>query len=719
MQVQSHISMRRGVSTAGLFLVQMMVATVSHSASPAGASDELEARSLEARLLMDCPPAVRDHNPNRRVLQVIDGVVHRWAEYDLDADTSMCIILERPEFQILSAGEASELMARSSTWEVRLPDPEHWEILPHDAPELDLPPPVIDFGAVPRADISPSTTLPDTEYIPAESSRRGLAASEPQRDPIYSPQLQQNNAQTDISPQVVIGDEDDRVRRSLSQVQSHPWNTIGHLSQQYPTMNRYRCTAFLVGPYLALTNGHCVYNDERDDEGGTVRAAELSPGQFSAGQGEEIIRPYGTHPVYRVRLNSGWTNDEWAWHFDYAGLNLSRPFTEITTFMPLVFEDPGAQTMNTSGYPRLVHEDTDDEEDPSMAQWWNASDSTSIGGTNDRLLFHDADSSGGQSGSPLWRFISPDRRVIAVHCCGSDDNQINWGPRLVSQNQNLIENWLDWTPPGTPGLADDFGEIDLPNAGRGFMVRNNVGATRQVFEPNHCGNEDAGRSMWWTWTPPVSRPVTFTAISSNMDLILATYRGSDLRFLNSQGCDDSAGGTNSVTFTPSFQAQHAVVVDGAQGDEGTFALEWSIEPPENDDFADALNIPGSGGARAGDNWGATGEIGEGLHCGNFTDTSVWWTFSPRVNPGRLYIDTEGSNFDLLIAVYTGDAVDERTLVTCDDSAGSNNEVEFATRPGERYYVAIAGRSHAQGHITLNYQWTETSVEIFQDRFEVE
>ncbi len=485
MQVQSHISMRRGVSTAGLFLVQMMVATVSHSASPAGASDELEARSLEARLLMDCPPAVRDHNPNRRVLQVIDGVVHRWAEYDLDADTSMCIILERPEFQILSAGEASELMARSSTWEVRLPDPEHWEILPHDAPELDLPPPVIDFGAVPRADISPSTTLPDTEYIPAESSRRGLAASEPQRDPIYSPQLQQNNAQTDISPQVVIGDEDDRVRRSLSQVQSHPWNTIGHLSQQYPTMNRYRCTAFLVGPYLALTNGHCVYNDERDDEGVTVRAAELSPGQFSAGQGEEIIRPYGTHPVYRVRLNSGWTNDEWAWHFDYAGLNLSRPFTEITTFMPLVFEDPGAQTMNTSGYPRLVHEDTDDEEDPSMAQWWNASDSTSIGGTNDRLLFHDADSSGGQSGSPLWRFISPDRRVIAVHCCGSDDNQINWGPRLVSQNQNLIENWLDWTPPGTPGLADDFGEIDLPNAGRGFMVRNNVGATRQVFEPNH------------------------------------------------------------------------------------------------------------------------------------------------------------------------------------------------------------------------------------------
>ncbi|QOC21808.1 trypsin-like serine protease [Wenzhouxiangella sp. AB-CW3] len=717
MQIRKNTSVGRSPSTAAMFLVLMVMAAMGQSASLAGESDELEARSLEGRLLMDCPSAVRDYNPHRRVLQVIDGVVHRWAEYDLADGISMCVILERPDFQILSADEASELMARSSTWEVYLPDPEYWEILPPDAPELDLPPPAIESGELPGREVSPSADEPDTEYFPAESSYRGLAAPRPKYD--LSTEIEQYKPRAEGGPQVVIGDEDDRVRRSLVQVQSHPWNTIGFLSQQYPTMNRYRCTAFLVGPHLALTNGHCVYNDERDDEGGTVRAAELSPGQFSAGQGEDVIRPYGTHPVYRVRLNTGWTSDEWAWHFDYAGLNLSRPFTEITTFMPLVFEDSGAQTMNTSGYPRLVHEETNEEEDPSMAQWYNTSDSTSIGGTSDRLLYHDADSSGGQSGSPLWRFISPDRRVIAVHCCGSDSSEINWGPRLVSQNQSLIENWLDWTPPGTPTLADDFGEVDLPNAGRGFMVRDNVGATRQVSEPNHCGNDDAGRSMWWTWTPPVSRPVTFTAISSDMDLILAAYRGSDLRFLNLQGCDDSAGGNNTVTFTPNFQVQHAVVVDGAEGAEGSFALEWHIEPPENDDFADALNIPGTAGARAGDNWGATSEIGESLHCGNFTDTSVWWTFPPRVDPGRLRIDTEGSNFDLLIAVYTGDAVDERTLVACDDSAGSSNEVEFATRSDERYYVAVAGVSHDQGHISLNYQWTETSIEILHDRFEVD
>lgn len=671
---------------------------------------DLQLETIASRTLLPCPSGISAVEPNRRVLQVIEMTIHRWAEYDLDEGRAMCIVLERPEARLLDVGEALDLLHRSRAWEAPLPEFEHWERLPSDAWQLQAPAPVLDFTQPPSGEFSVDARLPDTEYVPGERETSVGIGSE-SGDP---------RSLSEIATRVVIGDDDERLRRSLSHVQNHPWNTIGFFLHQYPFGTIARCTAFLVGPYLALTNGHCVYNDERNNRGGTIRAGELAPGQFSAGQGEEVIRPFGNHPVYRVRLNNGWVNDESAWHYDYAGLNLSRPFSDITTFMPLVFEDPGAQTLNTSGYPRDVFVDTEDQESPSHAQWWSSSEETSIGGTNDRLMYHDADTSGGHSGSPLWRFISPDRRVVAIHCCGSDDLEINWGPRLVSQNQGLIENWLGWQPPATPPAADDFGEVELYDRGRGMFLANNTGATRQVAEHNHCGNDDAARSLWWHWVPPVhNRTINVTATSSDMDLVLAVYRGPRVDALAERGCDDTPGGSNTVTFTPTFTQldQHNVVVAGAQDAEGVFALSWEVEPPANDDFVNRLTLWGADGNRSGDNWGATAEIGEGLHCGNLASTSVWWTYEPQSVPGRLQIDTDGSDFDVVIAVYTGDAVNDLTEQACNADVGSNLAVELNTLPGQSYHVAIAGRSGDQGSIAINYEWEETGVEIFQDRFE--
>ena len=80
--------------------------------------------------------------------------------------------------------------------------------------------------------------------------------------------------------------------------------------------------------------------------------------------------------------------------------------------------------------------------------WHSAGDVVSV---DARVVRYLADSSGGNSGGPVWAHSSSTglRRVVAVHAFG--DTSSNGGPRLVSQNQNLIETWMQQTPPfGTP-----------------------------------------------------------------------------------------------------------------------------------------------------------------------------------------------------------------------------------------------------------------------------
>jgi CSLREA domain-containing protein len=61
---------------------------------------------------------------------------------------------------------------------------------------------------------------------------------------------------------------------------------------------------------------------------------------------------------------------------------------------------------------------------------------------------------------------------------------------------------------------------------------------------------------------------------------------------------------------------------------------------------------------------ATGEEDEPSDC--LTDTaSVWYSFMPDSNQ-FVTIDTEGSSFDTVLAVYTGVAVDDLTLLACKD-----------------------------------------------------
>ncbi|MBN2851117.1 MAG: hypothetical protein JXQ23_00115 [Clostridia bacterium] len=219
----------------------------------------------------------------------------------------------------------------------------------------------------------------------------------------------------------------------LIDTSSYPVNTSGYIRIIYPNEGAYRASGFLVTPYTILTNGHVVYHA---DYGGYVTSLEFSPGQYQLTASGEIIRPYGTKAAVSWETNAQYLATE-DFPYDYAAAHFLEPFTGIDTFMPLVFNYL-PEYINIVGYPASAMGTS------SNGSWHSYGEV--VDATTSMLLCYKAYSSGGSSGSPVWEYDSDTglRRVIAIHGFGSTD--FNGGVRLISSNQALIEEWMQWSP---------------------------------------------------------------------------------------------------------------------------------------------------------------------------------------------------------------------------------------------------------------------------------
>jgi subtilisin family serine protease len=151
--------------------------------------------------------------------------------------------------------------------------------------------------------------------------------------------------------------------------------------------------------------------------------------------------------------------------------------------------------------------------------------------------------------------------------------------------------------------------------------------------------------------------------------------------------------TNSISFTNN------------DADEGTFnfSLNGTIgtPPTSNDNFADAFTLTGSSATATGSNLDATGESGEPNHAGVSSPlNSVWWKWTAP-SSGPVTINTNGSNFDTTLAVYTGTSVSGLTEIAANDDSGSvQSSVTFTAVAGTNYKIAVDGYSSSVGNINL-------------------
>src|SRR5918994_2715465 len=132
-----------------------------------------------------------------------------------------------------------------------------------------------------------------------------------------------------------------------------------------------------------------------------------------------------------------------------------------------------------------------------------------------------------------------------------------------------------------------------------------------------------------------------------------------------------------------------------------------IPRPANDAFASAQTLTGAAATVSGTNVDATKESGEPNHAGNTGGKSVWYKWTPQAS-GATTIDTAGSNFDTLLAVYSGGAVNSLTEVASNnDDNGLQSKVSFTANAGTTYQIAVDGLGAAAGNINLRLASTST------------
>jgi hypothetical protein len=122
--------------------------------------------------------------------------------------------------------------------------------------------------------------------------------------------------------------------------------------------------------------------------------------------------------------------------------------------------------------------------------------------------------------------------------------------------------------------------------------------------------------------------------------------------------------------------------------------------PDNDNFASAAELQGREASASGTNKDATKEAGEPNHAAKAGGASVWYRWTAPAS-GKATISTCDSDFDTLLAVYTGSAVNALTGVAAnDDTCGLRSSVSFQAAAGDTYRIAIDGLNGAIGTYEL-------------------
>jgi len=367
----------------------------------------------------ECPGDLAALSPDRGVAQWIENTFYEWDEYLVGGDDGsecVCIVMSRPESSVLTASEASTLLSSSMLWiRESLPDPDKMEVVDHDDPSLrgqaQLPY-IGDDGIVSRIYEAPSTR----EYP----------------------------------------SNDDRER--VTNTTAYPWNTVAYMQSNFPAANGYpalstRGTAFVVGPYSALTCGHNIY-----DLNGSRWASStfIAPGQrqdFTAGA---VSRPYGVSYPGQVWTLSNYINSSptssFQFRYDIGAVTFETTFSSGSTYMPVQFNysPRSGDILNTSGYPATVRGLG------SSAQWLS---SGRIWSSDQWNFLHSIFISPGNSGGPTFAYYGGDTfRIVGVAVATGPSETLS--TRFAPWNQSIVTEWISHNP-NQPAPTDPI-DVEIP-----------------------------------------------------------------------------------------------------------------------------------------------------------------------------------------------------------------------------------------------------------------
>ena len=213
-------------------------------------------------------------------------------------------------------------------------------------------------------------------------------------------------------------------------------------------------------------------------------------------------------------------------------------------------------------------------------------------------------------------------------------------------------------------------------------------------------------------TPPsiLVHPASITrSVDQNLSLCVTAAGSDPFHYQWRKNGVNLPGFTNSCLaidrVQPDDGGTYSVVVLNAAGAVESLPARVLIDVQKigsMDDFID--RVPLGNEVSRGNNEGASKETGEPDHAGSPGGRSVWYTLSPNDN-GIVTVQTQGSTFDTLLAVYTGDDLQTLELLAQDEDRGGffSSSVQFRVEAGNQYPIAVDGFDGAAGDFIISWE----------------
>ncbi|MBJ7461516.1 MAG: fibronectin type III domain-containing protein, partial [Ilumatobacteraceae bacterium] len=170
----------------------------------------------------------------------------------------------------------------------------------------------------------------------------------------------------------------------------------------------------------------------------------------------------------------------------------------------------------------------------------------------------------------------------------------------------------------------------------------------------------------------------------------------------------------SLTNNTSYQFRVKAVNTAGSGESSNVVSARPFALGANDPFAGGIALVGNAGAVVDSTLLATRETGEPTHGGFGGAASIWYRFTAPGN-GVLSVTTQGSNFDTLLGVYSGSALNALTVLGANDDAPKLgvlwSKVEGNVVAGTEYSIAVDGWNARKGAVKLNWSFVASTLPI--------
>ncbi|MEA2621125.1 MAG: hypothetical protein QOH61_35 [Chloroflexota bacterium] len=270
-------------------------------------------------------------------------------------------------------------------------------------------------------------------------------------------------------------------------------------------------------------------------------------------------------------------------------------------------------------------------------------------------------------------------------------------------------------PPGN----DDFANATVINyAALPYSTSlNPSGATDEGAEhEQYCG--ESHDSLWWRFAPTQTGVFRADTIGSDFSTQLDVFRGTTLAGLADVDCnydintDDPDQYTSRLTFKANAGSRYYIraTTEGVNENPNVLVLHLrKTKALANDDYANAKTIPSLPFETDAVNINATSQSNEPRvnQCDSIGLTR-WYAYTPQ-NDQTLRATTIGSEFDTILAAYTGASIGTATQVACNDDTWYStvnvhaSSITFKAKAGVKYRFQVGGYYGNNGRLPFRVE----------------